>query len=282
VTSSVPRYGRFDQFHGSASTDAAQLRDLATRLELRGRAPDEVAARAADLDLLGIQPGEQVLDVGCGTGVVTRDVARRVGRHGRVVGVDPSPFFLTIARELLERDGLTGVVELRTGEAGKLPVPDGEFDVALAVTVLSHLAGGEAVVPELVRAVRRGGRVGVFDLDTDSQIVAHPDRALTRRMVAAHSDNGVIDGWLARRLPGLLAAAGLVDVNVRAFTPLERDPRGFYAGVAERAAEIAVQVGAVTEAERQQWLADLRAEQDAGRFLAGRTHLFVWGRKETS
>ena len=61
MTLSAPRYGRFDQFHGSASTDATQLRDLATRLELRGRAPDEVAARAAYLDLLGIQPGEQVL-----------------------------------------------------------------------------------------------------------------------------------------------------------------------------------------------------------------------------
>jgi ubiquinone/menaquinone biosynthesis C-methylase UbiE len=270
-------YGRFDRFHDSAGADMATARDLAERLELRARSPDEVAVRAAYLDLLALGPGARVLEVGCGSGAVARDIARRVAPGGRVVALDPSAAFLAIARDLAERDGLLPGLAFREGDARALPFGDAEFDVVLAATTLSHVPDGERAVPELCRVVRPGGRVGVFDLDTESFILAHPDRALTRRIVAAHSDHGVIDGWLGRRLPGLLAAAGLADVQVRAFTPLERDPAGFYAGVAERAAEIAVETGTVTEAERRAWLDALRAEGAAGRYLAGRTHLLVWG-----
>jgi ubiquinone/menaquinone biosynthesis C-methylase UbiE len=270
-------YGRFDRFHDSVRADMATARDLAERLELRARSPDEVAVRAAYLDLLALGPGARVLEVGCGSGAVARDIARRVAPGGRVVALDPSAAFLAIARDLAERDGLLPGLAFRKGDARALPFGDAEFDVVLAATTLSHVPDGERAVPELCRVVRPGGRVGVFDLDTESFILAHPDRALTRRIVAAHSDHGVIDGWLGRRLPGLLAAAGLADVQVRAFTPLERDPAGFYAGVAERAAEIAVETGTVTEAERRAWLDALRAEGAAGRYLAGRTHLLVWG-----
>jgi ubiquinone/menaquinone biosynthesis C-methylase UbiE len=270
-------YGRFDQFTDRVPDDLEQARDLLARLERRGRVSDEIATRAAYLDLLGLRPGERVLDVGCGSGVVTRDVAARIRPGGRVVGLDPNRAFLVVARELAGAAGVLEDVEFRHGDARALPFGDAEFDAALAVTALSHVPEGERAIPEMARVVRPGGRVGVFDLDTDSLIIAHPDRGMTRRMVAAHSDNGVTNGWLGRRLPGLFGAAGLERIEVRAFTPLERDPRGFYAGVAERAAEIAVQTGLVSEAERQQWLAELRAEADAGRFLAGRTHLFVWG-----
>lgn len=273
----MTEYGRLDLFRDAASADRAKIDDLAARLERRGRAADEIAVRAAYLDLLAVRPGDRVLDVGCGSGVVTRDVARRVAPDGRVVGLDPSPGFLTVARELAEREGLGALIELQEGSALALPFDDGAFDAALAVTVLTHVPDGARGVAELVRVSRRGGRVGVFDLDTDGFVIAHPDRALTRRIVAAHSDNGVVDGWLSRRLPGLFEAAGVRDVSVRAFTPLERDPAGFYAGTCERAAEVALAAGAISEAERRAWLDALHAEQAAGRFLAGRTHLFVWG-----
>lgn len=85
-----------------------------------------MAARAEYLDLLGLQPGQRVLDVGCGSGVVTRDMARRVSPSGRAVGVDPSGEFLTIARDLARADGLAGVAEFREGSALALPFGDAE------------------------------------------------------------------------------------------------------------------------------------------------------------
>jgi len=275
----VAEYGSRSQWRDTAGLDATKARELAARLELRAKAPDEIEARAAYLGLLGVAEGNRVLDIGCGSGVVTRELARRVGPSGRAVGVDPSPAFFAVARELAEAEKLAGRMEFHQGSALDLPFPDGAFDVAIAATVLSHTPGGEAAIPEMARVVRRGGRVGVFDLDTDMTSVTHPDRALTRRIVAAASDATAVDGWLSRRLPRLFARAGLEDVRVRGFFPLDAEPRGFYAGMMERAAETAVTTGAITDAERRGWLDALRAEQERGPVIAGRLHIFVWGRK---
>lgn len=275
----MTEYGRQSQWRDTAGLDEAKARELAGRLELRAKSQDEIEARAAYLDLLAIQAGEHVLDVGCGSGVVTREIARRVGPRGRAIGIDQSPQFLVVARELAHAAGLGGQVEFREGSALHLPFPDGAFDVAIAVTVLSHTPGGEDAIAEMARVVRRGGRVGVFDLDTDMSTVTHPDRALTRRIVAAASDGTAVNGWVGRRLPLLFVAAGLEDVRVRGFFPLETDPRGFYATMMERAGEVAVTSGAITEAEGRGWLDALHAQQARGPVIAGRLHIFTWGRR---
>ena len=275
----MSEYGRQSQWRDTAGADTAKARGLADRLEFRGKADDEIAARDAYLSLLGVAPGEYVLDVGCGSGVVTREIARRVGAHGLAVGLDPSPALLGVARELAHEAGLGDRMEFREGSALRLPFPDNSFDAVLCVTVLSHVPGGEAAVPELARVTRPSGRVGVFDLDTDMTAFTHPDRALTRRIVAAASDATAVDGWLARRLPSLFQQVGLEDVRVRDFFPLETDPQGFYAGMADRAADAAMKAGAITDAERGTWLEALHAQRARGPVVAGRLHIFVQGRK---
>lgn len=260
------------------AAEAAQVRELARLLEIRGQGADQVAIRKAYLDELGIGAGERVLDVGCGTGVVSREVARRVGPSGRVVGLDPSSLMLTIARELAEREGVQEQLEFRVGDVRDLPFEDSTFDVLLAITALSHTTDADQAIPGLVRVLRPGGRIGILDLDTTSWIISHPDRELTLRIGAAGATIAT-DGWLARRLPGLLGDAGLEDVRVQAFTPIERDPDGFYARLAEMWAGAAARSGAVSEDEQQAWVTTLHAEQAAGRYLAGLTHLFVWGRR---
>ena len=275
----MTEYGSRSLFRNTAGLDATQARELADRLELRAKSPDEIEARAAYLGLLDVAEGDRVLDVGCGSGVVTREIARRVGPSGCAVGVDPSPALLAIARDLAEVEGLGNRVELHEGSALALPFADGAFDVAIAVTALSHTPGAEGAIPEMARVVRPGGRIGVFDLDTDMTSVTHPDRTLTRRIIAAASDANAVDGWLARRLPLLFVRAGLQHVRVRGFFPLDMDPRGFYAGLAERAADSALKVGAITESECRDWLEALHAEQDRGPVIAGRLHIFVWGGK---
>jgi ubiquinone/menaquinone biosynthesis C-methylase UbiE len=272
-------YGRQSLWQDTAGADAAKVRDLASRLELRGKVNDEVEARTAYLDLLGVTAGERVLDVGCGSGVVTREIARRVGANGRVIGLDPSPGLLGVAHDLAREEGLGDRVDFREGSALRLPFPDGSFDVVVCVTVLAHVSGGEGAVPELARVVRPGGRVGVYDFDSDMTMFSHPDRALTRRIVAAASDATAVDGWLARRLPTLFGEAGLEDVRVRGFFPAETDPSGFYANLAERSAEVALKAGAITEGERSAWMHALVAQRERGPVIAGRLHIFAWGRK---
>jgi SAM-dependent methyltransferase len=280
MSETASRSGAADPWNETtlAAAQEAGVRELARLLELRGQGEDQAAIRAEYLDLLAPAPGETILDVGCGTGVVTRAVARRVAPSGRVVGLDPSPTLLAIARELAERDSLLGQIDFRVGDARALPFDDATFDAALAITALSHTTDGEQALLELLRVTRPGGRIGIFDIDPDSWIVAHPDRALTRRIGDAASDV-ITDAWLGRRLPGLLEAAGAEDVRVKAFTPVERDPEGYYARLAVMRAGQALGSGAISEEERRAWLEALDAERSAGRFLAGLTHLFIWGRR---
>jgi FkbM family methyltransferase len=263
------------------AADEASVRDLAQLLEVRGRGDDQAAIRETYLDLLGIAPGEHVLDVGCGTGVVARAVARLVGPNGRVVCCDPSPVMLAVAREIAQREGLLDPIEFRIGDARELTFAESTFDVVLAVTTLSHTTDAERALPALVRVTRPGGRIGILDIDTPSWIIAHPDRDLTRRIGVAAAMIAT-DGWLGRRLPGLLESAGVEDVRVRAFTPIERDSSGFYARQAEIWATAAATSGAISEEERDRWVSALHAEQAANRFLAGLTHLFIWGRRPTA
>jgi hypothetical protein len=69
-------------------------------------------------------------------------------------------------------------------------------------------------------------------------------------------------------------------VQVKGFMPLERKAGSFYADLAKRAGQGAVETGAITEAERTKWLTELEATVSAGRFIGGRLHLFVWGARQ--
>jgi ubiquinone/menaquinone biosynthesis C-methylase UbiE len=157
----VTEYGHESMWRDTAMANAERARDLAARLERRAKAEDEVAARETYLTLLDTSAGERVLDVGCGSGAVTRDLARRVGERGLAVGLDPSPELLTVARGLAEEAGLSDRVEFREGNALRLPFPDRSFDVVVCATVLSHVPEGEAAIPELARVLRPTARRGV-------------------------------------------------------------------------------------------------------------------------
>jgi len=112
----------------------------------------------------GLKPGDRALDVACGTGLLALELARLVGREGRVVGLDFCPEMLARARENLERTPLGEVVELAAGEATDLPFPDHSFDAAAIGFALRTVPDLEQTIAEMVRVVRPGGRVVSLEL----------------------------------------------------------------------------------------------------------------------
>jgi len=236
-------------------------------LEKRGRTPAQARLRRRFLAFVPIRPGERVLEVGCGSGVVLRDVAARVGPGGRAVGVDPSRWLLDAARHLLRGHPLRRRIALRAGDGARLPFPDGRFDATLAVTVLLHVADPLAVVREMARVTRPGGRVAVQDQDFGTVALTHPDRALTARILDGVAAHIYEEPWSGRRLPGLLRAAGLAPVRLltdvyqdTALAPYTRD-------FIERRAENAVRFGLTDEATAQRWLDALTALVARGEFV---------------
>src|SRR6185436_16648354 len=105
---------------------------LIAGLEARGGTPTQIRLRRRFLRFVPIAPGARVLEVGCGSGVVVRDLATMVGRRGEVVGVDHSRTVLAAARRLCRP--APGRITLRLGDAARLPFAAGRFDAALAIT----------------------------------------------------------------------------------------------------------------------------------------------------
>jgi arsenite methyltransferase len=114
-----------------------------------------------------LRPGETVLDLGSGGGVDVFIAARRVGRRGRVIGVDMTPEMLSKARRNAEafqkRSGLDNV-EFRLGEIEHLPVADGSVDVIISNCVLNLSPDKPQVWREIARTLKLGGRAAVSDL----------------------------------------------------------------------------------------------------------------------
>lgn len=112
------------------------------------------------LDWLAIAPGAAWLDVGCGTGALTETVVARAD-PGRILGVDPAPGFLSVAREQVQDPR----VDFAEGNAGSLPVEDGDFDVVVSGLVLNFVPDLAAGLQEMRRSVRRGGTIAAYVWD---------------------------------------------------------------------------------------------------------------------
>jgi ubiquinone/menaquinone biosynthesis C-methylase UbiE len=110
-----------------------------------------------------IQPGEQVLDVGCGTGTLAMEVARCVGRAGRVVGIDPGPQQIARARAKVARRNLP--IEFQIGVIEQLAFPDQTFDVVLSTLMMHHLPAPlkRQGLAEIARVLKPGGRLIIAD-----------------------------------------------------------------------------------------------------------------------
>lgn len=107
--------------------------------------------------------GTTVLDLGCGSGTDTLIAARRVGPTGKVVGVDFSVWMLSRARQAVAESGVTNV-ELRESDAERLPLADGEIDVAIVNGIFNLNPAREAIFHELARVIRPSGKLFAAEL----------------------------------------------------------------------------------------------------------------------
>jgi ubiquinone/menaquinone biosynthesis C-methylase UbiE len=225
---------------------------LIRSLEIRGKTATHARLRRRFLRFVGIRPGHRVLEVGSGSGVVLRDVAVLVGPTGRVVGIDPSERAVAVSRRLC-RDA-PGHITIRVGDGTYLPFRRTPFDVALAVTVVLHVADPLGLVREMARVVRPGGRVGLQDQDFGTVAVTHPDPEFTDHLMQKVARRICEEPHSGRRLPGLLRAAGLDDVRLLTDVYQDTELSPYTRTFLERRAENAVRFGIAAAATVERWL----------------------------
>jgi ubiquinone/menaquinone biosynthesis C-methylase UbiE len=194
-----------------ASLDDAMQDRLAAVLEERGADAQQRALRETFLAEIAYRDGARVLEVGCGTGVLTRQLARRPG-IASVLGVDSAPSLLDRARTLA---GDLENVEFEVGDARSLSFADDAFDVVVFDSTLSHVPGPDVALAEAYRVLRPAGALGVFDGDYATVTVALGEHDPLQRCVDAMVAGSVTDRWVVRRLPALVRASGFVDVSFR-------------------------------------------------------------------
>jgi arsenite methyltransferase len=124
---------------------------------------ESFAGVANPFSLGELEPGERVLDLGCGAGLDSLVAAQMVGPEGSVTGIDMTPEMLTKARAGAEQLGV-GNVTFVEGEVERLPFPDDSFDVAISNGVIDLVPDKDAVFAELQRVLVPGGRIQIADV----------------------------------------------------------------------------------------------------------------------
>jgi arsenite methyltransferase len=242
--------------------------DASRKLEAAYLTPDVVAQRRETLRALALQPGERVLDVGAGPGLLVAEMAEVVGQSGRVTGLEISDSMLALGRRRCADPSIRKRVAFVKADAVALPFPDGTFDVAVSTQVYEYVADLEAALAELHRVLRPGGRALIIDTDWDSIVWNAADQARMQRLLTAWTER-FADPNLPRRLSRQLQDAGL-QVRHREvlvlFNP-EYDPDTFSVANGEIMADFAVAQHAMTRDEAQSWIQDLQRLGREGRYF---------------
>ena len=227
-------------------------------------------------ELLDVDEGQQVLDVGCGTGGAAQVFARRVGGAGKVVGLDNSATMIDEARR--RTTALSLPLEFRLGDAHRLPFPDNSFDRCYALRLMEVIDDPLGVIREMHRVLRPGGRIFLNGPDVDMWTFDASDRQVTRSIVHYFCDQEV-NGWIGRQMPRLLIETGFSEIKALPFTVFVEDYVTMCDVYLSELVERALVVGVVSTSEAGIWLNDLRSNFQAGVFPCSQTLFRISGRK---
>ncbi len=217
------------------------------------------APKRASVSALGLGPGNAALDVGCGVGDDVRLLADVVGPTGRAAGIECNEALLEEARAR----GLG--VEFVAADAHTMPFADDEFDAARVERALQHMADPAAVVLEMARVVRPGGRIVAMEPDWDTTVVSGADLELTRAILRACADR-VRHPDAGCRLPEWFVRAG---IDVQRVDALAMPIRSV--AVAEQVFDLKNTVESIGTPMARGWLDDLWAREAHGAFVAAAT-----------
>lgn len=238
---------------------------LALETERSYLMPEIANQRARTLAALQLQAGEKVLDVGCGMGLLTREMALAVGAKGQVVGIDNSEPMITLAQH---RCAAFPQITLRAQSVESLPDPDNSYDVVTCTQLLLYLPDVAATLAEMQRVLKPGGRIAVIETDWRGVVFDTMDDALTRRLFDAW-EASVPSPHLPGQLRGLLQRAGFNAVKVEAIPIINTcDLADNYSmGMVHYMLRAGREAGTISQAIADAYVLDLKERSEAGAYF---------------
>lgn len=222
------------------------------------------------VEIIDPQPGERILDIACGTGIVARVAASRAGAGAAVTGLDSSAGMLEVARRHVALDGHE--IAWVEGPAEALPFPGDSFDVALCQFALMFFRDRHAALAEMHRVLDDDGRLGI---SVWQEIERHPFYETLHDVIRWHlGASGVRDIFAlgdAESLRTLVAEAGFHTISIRSLTMTARfpDPDGFLAGEIDVDTASVPAMQGLTRQGREMLVTQIRDDMSAA--LAGVT-----------
>lgn len=252
-----------DIFANITDANPEMLEIISNVLEIRAANPQQKAILESYLSEIQFPPRARVLEVGCGTGPVSRVLAS-LPEVGEVIGIDPSPHFLKKAQELS-----TGIENLRyeEGDGRSLKYQKNSFDVVILHTILTHIPEPESILAGAHDVLKPGGWLGVCDGDFSTASLAtgflDPLEVCTKAFV----EGFVNDPTLVRRLTGLVRNAGFEPMPLRSYGHVETMDPGLTMTWVDRGADLMMNTGIIGAELAEAMKAEGRRRAEAGTFF---------------
>ncbi|MSO19977.1 MAG: methyltransferase domain-containing protein [Acidobacteria bacterium] len=219
---------------------------------------------------------EVLLDVGCGTGVNTHALSKLVGPAGKIIGIDPSPAMLALAREKAAAPN----IEYQQLAVEDIPFAENTFDGIVCTQVFNYVADPVAVLKSLLRVVRPTGRIFLSETDWDTLSYNIPDKELQRRVTADFSDHHG-DGWMGRKLYPICRQANARDIQVHPYviSNAEYSVRKYGGPMSYVIRDYLLRGKGWSEADVQRWTAQLSEAYDNKSYFFSLTRMVCIVRK---
>ena len=238
------------------------------------------AVKQRSYELMQLKPGQKVLDVGCGPGLDTVQLALKVGSGGEVTGIDYDPEMIEAAEHRAKQEGVASWVRHIEGNALTLPFRDNYFDACRSERLFIHLDHPELVLDEIIRVTRPGGWIVLVDTDADSGSTETTETDIDHRIKTFTNESLLANGYAGRKLYGLMKEKQLMSL-VREVKASLIDSFSVYMQLSKRAelCQAAVKAGVVSQEEVDKLMADLIYKDERGQFHWTYTTVLVAGQK---
>lgn len=241
---------------------------LIDRLESRARVNTFSDLFDKYVDKIELREAARILEVGCGTGVLLRNLAKKTGFNGIGTGIDHCHSFVDAAKKYARDENVHESLRFEIGDAHSLNFGDEEFDIVICHTVISHVTDPVKILSEMARVTKKGGVVAIFDGDYASLTYAFPDHSFGQKMDTALSNTTFNNPRIMRDLPRLLPQFSLELTDAWGDAVVEIGQASYFKTFAETYAPYVKNSGQFSAQAVDIWLKEQNKAMENGTFFA--------------